>query len=486
VGGNDTHGYEVVQSGVWDRFSYSLGGFDYETDGFRENNDQKQDLYNAFAQVSLTHKTSIQGEVRYKETETGDLPLRFDPDNFNSSLSQKTDQHSIRLGFRHAFTPHSDLIGSIISQDLDSRRDVLLKSPVATVDIDVDLDEDDAYLAEVRHLLRTERLYLTGGLGHFSSDRKKVTTITTTVPLPFPLPPLITTTETTEETDFQHTNIYLYSLINYPKSVTWTIGGSADFFEGGLLDRDQVNPKFGLIWNPLPSTTFRAAVFRVMKRRLISNQTIEPTQVAGFNQFFDDNNATDAWRYGIAIDHKFSNALYVGIEFSRRDLEVPFETIPPGGGPTEVQKVDWEENLARAYLYWTPHSWLAASAEYSYEQLERVPEFTGVEELENVDTHRLAFGTHFFHPSGISARLKATYIDQEGIFEDHNTVLFAGSDQSWVVDGFVRYRLPKRWGFVTIGVRNLFEEEFKFQETDPKNPTISPDRLFFAKFTLAF
>ena len=35
VGSNDTYGDEVTQSGVWDRFSYSLGQFHYETDGFR-------------------------------------------------------------------------------------------------------------------------------------------------------------------------------------------------------------------------------------------------------------------------------------------------------------------------------------------------------------------------------------------------------------------------------------------------------------------
>jgi len=484
VGGDDTLGDELVHSGVWGRLSYSLGQFHYETDGFRENNDLEEDIYNVFAQFSLSHKTSLQAEFRSKDTEAGDLPLRFDPDNFTPTLRQIAEQYSIRLGFHHAFTPHSDLIGSIIYQNLDSERDVFLTSPVATVDTDVDLDEDDAYLAEVRHLFRWGRFYLTGGAGHFSSDREKETTVITTITFPFPLPPVIS--RTIEETDFRHTNLYLYSLINYPKSVTWTIGCSADLFEGGLLDRNQVNPKFGLTWNPFPNTTLRGAVFRVLKRRLVSNQTIEPTQVAGFNQFFDDTNATESWRYGVAIDQRFIRFLYGGVEFSWRDLKVPFETIPLGGGPTEVQKVDWEEDLARAYLYWAPHPWLGASAEYAYERFKRDPEFTGIEEFTKVATHRVTLGTSFFHPWGFRARLRATYIDQEGTFEDPATVLFRGSDRFWVVDGSIAYRLPKRWGFITIGARNLFDEEFKFQDTDPKNPTIYPDRLFFAKFTLAF
>ena len=72
--------------------------------------------------------------------------------------------------------------------------------------------------------------------------------------------------------------------------------------------------------------------FRVLKRTLLNDQTLEPTQVAGFNQFFDDFNLTEAWRYGGAIDQKFTSSLFGGVEFSKRDLTFP-ETgsfrIPP-------------------------------------------------------------------------------------------------------------------------------------------------------------
>ena len=84
----------------------------------------------------------------------------------------------------------------------------------------------------------------------------------------------------------------LYSYINLLKNVTFTLGASGDFFDttsgSGLGDRSQFNPKFGITWKSVPSTTVRAAVFRALKRTLITDQTLEPTQVAGFNQFFDD------------------------------------------------------------------------------------------------------------------------------------------------------------------------------------------------------
>ncbi|PYM13510.1 MAG: hypothetical protein DMD81_20835, partial [Candidatus Rokuibacteriota bacterium] len=43
-GGNGTVGDEAVHSAVWQNFSYSLGQFHYETDGFRPNNDLREDI----------------------------------------------------------------------------------------------------------------------------------------------------------------------------------------------------------------------------------------------------------------------------------------------------------------------------------------------------------------------------------------------------------------------------------------------------------
>ena len=58
-------------------------------------------------------------------------------------------------------------------------------------------------------------------------------------------PPPVTTDATID-----HSTLYVYSYINYPPSLTLTLGGSADFLEGATVDRTQFNPKFGLIWDP--------------------------------------------------------------------------------------------------------------------------------------------------------------------------------------------------------------------------------------------
>ena len=493
VGGNSTQGNDLVFSGVYGKASFSAGQFHYETDGFRENNDQEQNIYNVFAQMSLSPKTSIQAEYRNTDSKFGDLPIRFDPVNYTNNLRQNEQIESVRIGFRHAFTPNSEIIGNInygdsegsAKFDLDFTTTIqILPPPFPPIPVDgnVEFDttvEEDGYLAEVRHLFQSEMFQLTGGIGYYSADNKTEIRTTTT------LGPPISSTDpeiSTEENDIRHTNLYVYSLINYPKNITWTVGGSADFLDGAIVDSDQFNPKLGLTWNPLPATTLRTAAFRTIKRTLISSQTIEPTQVAGFNQFFDYGEGTDSWHYGIAVDQKFIEAVYGGAEVARRDMEVPWLNED-----LQVQEVDWEENLARAYLYWTPLKLLAVTGEYWYEKLERGPEHVGAEEFTKIDTHRLSLGANFFHPSGFSAGLKASYIDQEGDFGNpKDDTLVSGSDQFWVVDALISYRIPNRFGLLTFVAKNLFDQEFKFQDTDPANPNIYPERVIFAKITLAF
>jgi len=61
----------------------------------------------------------------------------------------------------------------------------------------------------------------------------------------------------------------------------------------------------------------------------------------------------------------------------------------------------------------------------------------------------------------------------------------SGSHNFWTVDAALNYRLPKRYGFITVGATNLFDQKFNFFDRDIRNPSIQPDRVFFGKVTLA-
>ncbi|MCZ6484308.1 MAG: TonB-dependent receptor, partial [Acidobacteria bacterium] len=464
VGGNDIRGDDLVVAGIANRFSFSAGQYHFITDGFRENNDLKENIYNAFFQARLTTRTSVQAELRAKDSKRGDLFLRFDPDNFDFDLRNTDKVNSLRFGFHHVFTPNSDIIANVQFQ----RADFDVRIPEA---FDLRVDEDGG-MVEGQFLHETSGFKFTTGAGHTEVDRKDLVSVF--VPFEF---------QSVDEAQLRHTNLYLYSQIDYLDDVTLTLGASADFFMGGIVDRDQFNPKVGVTWTPSPGTTLRAAVFRSLAKTLISDQTIEPTQVAGFSQFFIDVEGADTWRYGIAIDQQFSVDLYAGAEFSRRELEVPGQILFP---EPEVILQAFNEHLSRGYFYWTPHREWAINAEYQYERFARDLSFTGPEDFTKLETHRVLLGAHFFHPSGLKANMKGTYVNQSGEFGTFFGTIVPGEDQFWVVDASVGYRLPRRWGLITLAGKNIFDEKFSFQDTDPANPGIAPDRIILMRFNLFF
>ncbi len=256
-----------------------------------------------------------------------------------------------------------------------------------------------------------------------------------------------------------------------------------------LGEKNQVNPKLGITWRAQTGTTFRAAWFKTLTRTLITDQTLEPTQVAGFNQFFDEPSATEARVYGGAIDQRFGNKVFGGVEYSRRELTVPFTSFELGPDAiVTVEQTDGDERLGRAYLFAAPHPWVTFGAEYQYEKFERDPELFFP--YSTLRTHRVPLSARFFHPSGISAFVGVTYFDQEGEFvtlnEMFENVFVPGERTFWVVDAALRYRLPKRYGFLVAGVNNLTDERSPYQATDPNNLAIRPGRVIFVRAVLAF
>src|SRR5205809_1438098 len=391
TGENSSYAGEGVLSGIYNKAAFSLGGFHFQTGGWRTNADQRDAIGNAFLQLELSPRTSFQVEYRYRNKETGDLDQRFFQDNFFPGARNREERNTVRLGARHAFSPDSILLASIIYQDAQlSLRD---NQPVDIPGLASEILKrpETAFGQEFQHLFRSQYFNLTSGLGHVDINGRLDTSL-----LPFfPL--------SRQSLNLRHNNVYAYSHIKPLTNVTFTLGASGDFTNGDAVDTrgiSQANPKVGMTWSPFPSTTLRAAAFRVFKRTLITNQTLEPTQVAGFNQFFDDVNGTKAWRYGVALDQKFSSYIFGGVEVSKRDLNVPaFDLFGA------LTRVGWKERQARNYLFWTPHPWWALRAEYQFERDTRNSLLTnGVREM---NTHRVPLGISFLDRK--STRLNSSH-----------------------------------------------------------------------------
>ena len=470
AGNDSTFGDELTHSAIWNKTSYSVGQFHYETDGIRPNNDENINIYNAYAQIRLSPATSLLTELRYRKKSYGDLIQRFEADNYDPTVSQEDTTKSIRVGGSHHFGPASTLIGTFIFSNDDNDADGL-----SSGGMNLAMEgESDSYMAEMQYLLKKEHFDLIAGAGYVHADE------TNTIIMADLGMALSEQSNTTE-----HTNLYAYSNLALPMQVVVTIGCSADFLDSMVDNKDQFNPKFGMTWQPAATTTVRAAVFRTLQRRMIYAQTVEPTQVAGFNQFYDDFEATDAWQYGIGLDQKLPGHAYTGVEYTHRDMDVPFMYFHPETGGVSTEEDDWREQMGRWYLYWPVADSLALTADYFYERL-RHERWDGPQGIRKLTTHRIIPGIRYFHPSGLTAEIAAAYIDQQGDFLSFPVGYQEKSDSFWSVDAALTYRLPRRMGLLRLEVQNLFDTDFNYLDTDLADPHIQPERQIVGSFTLSF
>lgn len=466
---------DVIVGGIYNNWSYSLGMSRFQTDGFRVNNDQTDNIGNAFIQTALSPDTSLQFEYRRRQTENGDLNLRLD-ESFSTALRSDKQSDTYRGGLRHAFSPNSILLASVIyRRDDSSFRD----EPVpGLVQVEQQRPNNKGLGTELQYLYRSEKYDITAGSGYVDLDELENRTQFD----PFTCP---TGCTSTSDLSARHANAYVYSNTRVVPDVTLTLGASWDSFDTKDVtseSQDQINPKLGVTWQVRPATTLRAGGFRVLRRSLITDQTLEPTQVAGFNQFYDDVPSSDAWRYGLAMDQKFSQRLFGGVEVSRRDLTVPINYDFLGTLVKTIQK--WQEDGGRAYLFLTPSDRIALSVEYQYQRLDRpFSSGTGPDSVSEITAHKVPLGIRYFTGSGWTFAMTGTYVQEQ---YDSGVVGSVTSQSSnfWVVDATVSRRLATRRGFLVFGATNLFDNHFAYEQVDALNPTMQPARMIYGRLTL--
>jgi hypothetical protein len=508
-GGNNTIGDNTQLSGIHDNLSFSLGQFNYGTDGFRTNNFFKQNLYNAFLQNKINDKLNLQFEYRHEVTGNGDLGLNFDRTNFDKHYSQDTSTDSYRIGGHYEFNPKSSLITSAIYQSVDIQQNDPATTvnyynfpgqSVITENTNTHLTDYNrrGFISELQHNFNDSKYNFINGVGYVDqSSIQKDTLGSSELDVYNPSVPgspfftVYPTTFNVQKNNFKKGNFYNYSKIYFPEKLTLTLGFSVDWYNSlpvGQIDENftLLNPKFGLMWSPDNATTFRAALFRASSIARNATQTIEPTQVAGFNQFFDDVLGTISWRSGIGIDHKFSNKFSTGLEFSKRNLDV-----------VQYEALYRSEQIGRAYFNFMPNDQFSLGLEYFYEKINQAGlaglgifntnAYSNLGLFNSVETHRIPLTVNFFDTSGFSIKIKNSFVHQSGVFQNLNAQNTSdGVSDFFVSDLNLSYRIPNRHGMISVGVNNLFNNKFNYQNTDYNDVTITPGRLAFSKITLVF
>ncbi|HID81855.1 MAG TPA: hypothetical protein EYP51_05725, partial [Thiotrichales bacterium] len=492
---------DVIVAGLFNKFAFSLGQYHTETDGFRPNADYEQDIYNAFAQFAFSENTSLQIELSQDEEKKGDVTQRLLP-AFTHVNTIRVDKEitSVRLGLNHALTKNTNFLLSFTQRDQNFTSIDTFPGMRVIVDSNKDIDLYDAQL----NSKRINHFWL-AGLSYNKEDSKGFFEQDFS---PAPCPPFLPSCVTPTSEKESQAKLYGYFYYQPNNSLSLT-GGLTLLKEDNENDTvEKAYPKLGLIWQPQDENIIRVAAFRNRAGVILPSEyeTLEPTQIAGFNQVYDDFDLTDSWNYAAAYKHSFSKKLSAGLDLMYRDMTTPLgvtdiSVFPPS---RTVQELDNKDTSANVWLNWAINTHWTVGMNYYYNDytLEKglTTANTSVFAPDNIlelETHKLPVTVSYFHPSGFSTELTTTYFDQEGKFSDRSGMNTQdGKDQGWVTDLAFNYRFPRRRGSISVGVKNLFDSDLLFEDRnsyDSSNAisTASPsefseERLFFGKISINF
>ncbi len=462
-------GAEATVAYNMDRFAGSLSYTTTDDDGFRINNDSTNDVARGYAVFAPTYRDQIQVNFIDGHRETGDLPLREVPVIVGLERFE-TDLTNIGLAYHRILSPSADLVVSGIYSDTEQTGESILFNTHATAQL-------QGPQLEAQYVKRQNRLTWIAGAGRFDGSQeirgKDIFGGSLTL-----------------KGDDTFTNGYGYVKLRNLGPLEITAGASYEDVTapvGLLTPRDsnivpaeisfsdsRVSPKLGLSAYVTPKTVIRAGAYYRLSPAIGRLQTVEPTQVAGFNQFFNDPGGTWSLNYGVGVDQTFAHNLFGGFSLIRRHLDVPqpycnTPTSFSGCGfqvATDVVERNSKDWVGTAYLNSTLGDRLALSVEYGYEQKDF--DYTQVSQTglfeDFQETQRLRPQARLIFPFGLFATARATRYNQRvDQFDDlASSARTQMTSDFWLGDLQIGYRLPDRWGSITVDAYNITDREFTF------------------------
>jgi Flp pilus assembly protein TadD len=476
VGNFGTIGGTLLANGLYRNLSGSVGQFYSRTDGIHANGDLRSRITDIIFQPALSDQASLLGEFRYSNFDAGDFQNRFNIANFSPIERQTANDREYRVGGHFNAAPGVTLVGVWTRENVDFLQD-FGPSFAAHQQVFTDAGEAAAYLTGDWFNIIAGGSVLSGSIGLGLTPFGP--------PSPIPL-----------QADDQ--SAWLYDNLAPVTGLRLTLGGAFDRLRESVnqiktFDFTVFNPKLGISWDVRPGTTLRAAWFETLKRPLVgdyssrSGQTIEPTQIAGFNQFFNDPPGAQARRWGVGIDQKFtdpffaSDTLLVGAEWSQSQLTFPtvVNVLLP-----QVIEAGWKERYGRAYLSWLPVERLAINAAVDYEALNRSELAAGIDNFLKVQLLRAPVELRYFHPNGLFGLIRTTIVREQGQFFDVTSgEVKPGKGTFATLDLGIGWRFPGRPFIATFEAANVLDSHFHFQDTDLLNERIFARRTILARIT---
>ncbi len=486
AGSNETFREEIRLSLAEGPASIGVTQLHGETNGYRHNNYQDDDYWNLLAQYRVAPATSIQFEYRNLDSKYGDSFWGFDPTDYFFTDDHVERVESWRIGGYHKFSASWDVVGIFRQED-------------ATLNIDANdgsfssVADEIGDQAEVQFTKRMDFANLVFGGSHFARDRRDKEDIP-----PFPL--TWWNWDTMHETAYALLNLNSPADFGIPGRTSITIGASYEdletavdafntfgFFGRSTLKRDHLSPKLGVIWEAPQfsgaNITLRAARFDTLKRALLADETLEPTTIVGFNQFYDDPEATLAKATAAGIDVVLPDYdLTLGLSHLRRRLDtLEFDRYTPALVTDEI-----DESTTSAYINWVPSQNWALNLSYTREEFDRNPNTFGAERIIYLDTDRVVANIHYFGRSGITLSLQPVWVRQKGDFVSTGFTTYSGNDEFVILNASASGKIPGTKAIVSLDIENVFDKTYRYQDTDPFAPRYTPERAAFVRVVVPF
>lgn len=463
TGTQGTLGRSAMFYGLGDNFAISGGIMDFDTDGFRDNNDQAIDLGNVLLKGQYGIVT-MQLEVKRKRVVKGDPSLAF-LGTFSPDLRQDNIVDTVGLGVRHAFSNGDRMLLSY--REVDFGTEAVLFPGLITFDT-----ENESTIGELRYDHSGGSNYALAGIWY----RENELTADNVIFIPDQY-----------KTSSRNSNYYLYY---YP---SW---GDVDFTFGlartevsdnrAIEDETAWNPKLGLGWDISTQIRLRLAAFRVLQRSTSSydspEPSLEPVSVQGFVQEKWAATGSELEYYGSALDWQVTDNLATGLELLHRDVDSPIYSRI--GASWIRDNWVWQENQLNLHLHWRPttHWALAAAWQWEFVKAEEGDYVTGGQ-YDRLTTRKLPVELRWFPQAGLSLFAKATAVHQQGRFTP-GAIVEEGKDGFWLLDLKAAWNFQGDNGAMVLSINNVLDEEFSYQEATYTNPTMMPKRQVILQMQL--
>ena len=250
IGSNDSYGEELVHSGIWNKLSYSFSQlhlqnqFEFQSNGFQEDNSIKQNLYNAFVQYQISNELNLQFEYRYDEINNRGLEKS---NGENSTTSRNLSRHLYRIGANYQPDSTTNVLFSGIftkrEDDFLIKRNFRDSFPLfASFTFNIDFSntlnneiDSDSFSLELQYIkkLQWTKFILGGSYIYNDESEKELSTDKTTLSISgFENPDSFSEqSQTIDNLNLNHASAYLYSFTHY-KNLNAILGISFD-----LVDR---------------------------------------------------------------------------------------------------------------------------------------------------------------------------------------------------------------------------------------------------------